>query len=128
MTKSSFYRFAFPFRSRRQKRLRAERKHVTWEVFSRGIEDGSRHDEITRSLWDHLRNNQAFVEDFRPLPEDDLAEVYAMGPEEVRDDLIDPITEKLNLDLSRYDFKGFDFASLKTPSDVARFLMSLAAN
>ena len=51
-----------------------------------------------------------------------------MGPEEVRDDLIDPITEKLNLDLSRYDFKGFDFASLKTPSDVARFLMGLAGD
>ena len=99
---------------------------MTFEVFSQRIEPGPRHDEVTRCIWDYLRNEQAFVEDFRPDPVEDLAEVYAMGPEEVRDDLIDPITERLGLDLSRYDFKGFDFRSLKTPSDVARFLMSLA--
>lgn len=128
MTKSSFYRLAFPFRSRRQKRLRGQRENVTWEVFSRGIEADPRNEEVIRLLWDHLRKDQAFVEDFRPLPEDDLAKIYAMGPEEVRDDLISPIAEKLNLDLSRYDFEGFDFASLKTPSDVAIFLMSLASN
>ncbi len=50
-----------------------------------------------------------------------------MGPEEVRYDMVDPITEQLGLDLSRYDFQGFDFASLETPSDVARFLMNLAS-
>lgn len=50
-----------------------------------------------------------------------------MGPEEVRYDMVDPITEQLDLDLGLYDNTGFDFASLKTPSDVAQFLMSLAA-
>jgi len=99
---------------------------VTWEVFSRGIEAGAQHEEITRSLWNHLRNDHAFVEDFRPLPQDDLAEVYAIGPEEVRDDLVDTITEELYLDISRFDFAGFDFATLRTPLDVALFLMGLA--
>ena len=126
MTKYSFYRFAFPFRAQRQRRLRENREDVTWEVFSRGIVVGCRHEEITRSIWDHLRDSQAFIEDFRPLPEDGLAEIYAMGAEEVRDNLIEPISDMLNLDLSRYDFKGFDFAALKTPSDVAQFLMTLA--
>lgn len=49
-----------------------------------------------------------------------------MGPEEVRYDMVNPIAKQLGLDLGLYDDTGFDFASLKTPSDVALFLMSLA--
>ena len=126
VSKFGIYRFLAPFRSRRQMRLRERREDLTWEVFSLGIKPGPRHDEITRAIWDNLRKEQAFVEDFRPDPQDNLAEIYAMGPEEVRYDMVDPITEQLNLDLSLYDGRGFDFASLKTPSDVAIFLMSLA--
>jgi len=127
MNKFRLYRFLAPFRSRHQKRLREHRGEVTWEVFSQGIEPGPRHDEITRSLWDNLREEQAFVEDFRPDPQDNLAEIFAMGPEEVRYDMVDPIADQLGLDLGLHDNKRFDFASLETPSDVARFLMSLAA-
>lgn len=125
MNKFILYRLLFPFRSRLQKRLREQRAYMTWEMFSRGIEPGPRHEEVTRLLWNHLREKQAFVEDFRPDPQDEFSEVYAMGPEEVLDELIEPISDKLGIDLNFYENNDISLVYLNTPSDAARFLMNL---
>lgn len=73
-----------------------------------------------------MLRRQAFVPDFRPCPDDDLAKIYAMGPEEVRDDLIDPLLDMLGLDVSGLDVAGFDFAAITTPRQVIEFLVNVA--
>ena len=93
VSKFDLYRFLAPFRSRRQKQLREKRKDVTWEVFSSRIESGPRHNEITWSVWNNLREEQAFVEDFKPDPQDNLSNIYGIGPEEIRYDMIVPIAK-----------------------------------
>jgi hypothetical protein len=122
----TFYRLVFPFRFRRQNRLREERLGVDVDAFVRSLEDGDRRLEIARFLWEILRE-QAFLPDFRPMADDDLARVYAMGPEEVRDEVIDPLLAKLELKVDGIDFTGFDFSSIVTPHDVSRFVMRVAA-
>jgi hypothetical protein len=125
MNKFALYRFIFPFRSRLQKRLRGERMTVDVDAFARGFEGGDRHPEIPRFLWEMLRE-EAFVPDFRPDPNDDLTKIYGKGPEEVQDDLIEPLLIRLGLCASGIDFRGFDFASVTTPKDAGRFVMKLA--
>ncbi len=49
-----------------------------------------------------------------------------MGPEEVRDDVIEPLLDKLALDPSWIDFRGFDFASVTTPREVIAFILRIA--
>lgn len=120
----AFYRFIAPFRSRLQARLREERLNVDIEAFARPFEGSSR-PEVPRLLWDLLRE-EAFVADFRPDLDDSLDEVYCMGPEEVRDDVIEPILDKMALDPSWIDFRGFDFASVTTPREVIAFILKIA--
>ncbi|WP_415644201.1 hypothetical protein [Sphingomonas antarctica] len=83
------------------------------------------HAEAARVLWELLRQ-QAFVPDFRPDPNDDLSKVNAMGPEEVRDDVIDPLLDRLGLSVSGIDFTDFDFSSVATPRDVIAFVTKVA--
>lgn len=122
--KYAVYRFTAPFRSRLQNRLREERLNVDADVFARGFED-IRQPEVPRLLWELLRE-EAFVPDFRPDPDDSLSRAYAMGPGEVRDDLIDPLLAKLGLSVSGIDFTGFDFSSVATPRDVVAFVIKVA--
>ncbi|MBM5812409.1 MAG: hypothetical protein FJ191_10665 [Gammaproteobacteria bacterium] len=122
--KFAVYRFTAPFRSRLQERLRGERLNVDVDAFARGFEDGQ-HPERPRLLWELLRE-VAFVPDFRPDPDDSLSKVYAMGPEEVRDDVIEPLLAKLGLSVIGIDFTGFDFSSIVTPKDVIGFVMKVA--
>lgn len=124
MDKFDLYRFLAPLRARLQSRLRKDRLNVDCDVFARGIKEGAQWQRIARCLWDRLRE-ESFVADFRPDPEDSLSKVYAMGPEEVRDELIEPIAQCLGINLSGIDFEGFDFSALDTPKAVAHFLMSL---
>jgi len=49
-----------------------------------------------------------------------------MGPEEVRDDVIEPLLAKLGLSVIGIDFTGFDFSSIVTPKDVIGFVMKVA--
>lgn len=122
--KFGLYRFIFPFRSRLQNHLREERLIVDVDAFARRFEDG-RQPDVPRSLWELLRE-AAFVPDFRPDPDDSLAKVYAMGPEEVWDDVIEPLLAKLGLSVSGIDFTGFDFSSVATPRDVVAFIVKVA--
>jgi hypothetical protein len=122
--KFAVYRFTAPLRSRLQNRLREQRLNVDVDAFARGFED-SRQPDVPRSLWELLRE-AAFISDFRPDPDDNLSKVYAMGPEEVRDDVIEPLLAKLGLSVSGIDFTGFDFSSLATPRNVVAFVMKVA--
>ncbi|BBF68395.1 hypothetical protein [Sphingomonas bisphenolicum] len=125
MNRFALYRFIAPFRSRLQSRLREERLNVDADAFANRMEAGGRSSEIAHLLWGMLRE-EAFVPDFRPEPEDSLSKVYAMGPEEVRDDLVEPLLDRLGLDVEGIDFKGFDFALIATPRDVAQFMLKIA--
>lgn len=116
------YRFLFPFRSRRQDRLREERMDVDVNSFASALtRKGKRHNEIARLLWNAMRE-VALVSDFRPAPDDSLADLHAMGPEEVLDELIEPLLDQLGLSVEGIDFAGFDFDSVKTPGDIANFM------
>lgn len=123
--KFAIYRVIAPFRSRLQRRLREERMTADAETFARVLSPDGRHAEAARLLWELLRE-QAFVADFRPDPNDDLSKVYAMGPEEVRDDVVDPLLDRLGLSVSGMDFTGFDFASITTPKDISEFVAKIA--
>lgn len=120
----SLYRFIFPFRSRLQRRLREKRLNVDVDAFARRFE-GSRQRDSAGLLWDLLRE-AAFVPDFRPDPDDSLSEVYAKGPEEVWDDVIVPLLDKLGVSVSGIDFTRFNFSSVATPRDVVAFVMKVA--
>lgn len=98
---------------------------VDVNAFSSGLGGSDRHPEIAAALWELLRD-RAFVADFRPDPDDDLAKVFAMDPEIVRDEVVDEILTKLGLNVSGIDFTGFDFASVATPRDVVAFLTTVA--
>lgn len=99
--------------------------HMDYSAFAQGVNDGPHHDQITRFLWDCLSVERALVPDFRPEVNDDLVEVYAMGPEEIVDDILEPLSTQLNLDVSGIDFKALGFASVRTPADVAHFVMKM---
>lgn len=119
------YRVIFPVRSRLQRRLREERLSADANEFAQGLSPDGRQAEVACLLWEMLREH-AFVADFRPDPNDDLAKVYALGPEEVRDDIVDPLLDRLGLSFSGMDFTGFDFASITTPKDISAFVAKVA--
>jgi hypothetical protein len=122
VSKFAVYRFIAPFRSRLQDRLRKGRLHVTAETFASQLNGRP---DIAVALWETLRE-QAFVRDFRPEADDDLYKVFAMDPEIVRDELIEMLLAKLEMNVSGIDFTGFDFASIKTPRDVSNFVAKIA--
>lgn len=122
MSRFAVYRFLAPLRSRIQDRLRKARLHVTADTFASQLKENP---DIAAALWETLRE-QAFVRDFRPDPDDDLYKVFAMDPEIVRDELIEVLLAKLELNVGGIDFSGFDFASIKTPRDVSIFLAKIA--
>lgn len=126
MNKFTLYRFLAPFRSRLQSRLRTERIDVDVDGFAGGIGEGERKAEVAELLWEILQE-EAFVRDFRPGPDDNLSGVYGMGPEDVRDDVIAPLLDRLGLSVQGIDFTGFDFSSIVNPRDAGRFVMRIAA-
>lgn len=121
MIKFSFYKLAFPFRSRLQNRLRRERDAYRFEDFKKQLGEGVISPIVAAHLWELLRQC-AFVDDFRPSPDDDLDEVFAMGPEEVKDELIEPLIGHLGGQASSIDVKDVDLANLRTPRQVAAFI------
>jgi hypothetical protein len=123
--KFTIYRFIAPFRSRLQGRLRSQRLKSDIHNFELGVETGCV-PGLARELWTLLQDS-AFIPDFRPAPDDNLADVYAMGPEEVRDDIIEPLLNKLGLKVDHIDFTGFNFARITTPRDIAAFVVRVAA-
>jgi len=108
-----------------QDRLRKERLSANVNGFARDLEDSDRHPEIAIALWKILQE-RAFVDDFRPEVDDDLYKIFAMDPEIVRDELVDVMLSRLSLSVEGIDFSGFDFASIKTPRDVSRFVVKVA--
>ncbi len=108
-----------------QSRLRNGRLDVNVGTFASQLKDSDRYPEIAPALG-KLLQEQAFVDDFRPEPDDDLYEVFAMDPEIVRDELVAVLLDKLGLSVRGIDFEGFNFASLTTPRDVSAFVVKVA--
>jgi hypothetical protein len=126
MNKFSLYPYMYPFSTRLHRRLRAERIQTDYSTFAAGIGEGADREEICRFLWDCLRDEIALVPDFRPDVNDDLKKVYAMGPEEIVDDFLEPLATQLSLDVEGVDFKALGFHSINTVVDFAHFMMRLA--
>lgn len=95
------------------------------DTFARELDGADRHPAIVAALWELLRE-RAFVPDFRPDPDDDLAKVSAMDSEIVRDEVVDELLTKLRLSVSGIDFTGFDFSSVATSRDVFAFVTKVA--
>jgi hypothetical protein len=120
MRKYAICRFLAPFRSSLQRRLITERPEVTADTFQRDLGGAGKQERVAAFLWNRLRD-LAFVPDFRPLPGDDLLKIYALGPEDVRDDIIEPLLDHLGIAPGDIDFAGFDFAALATPKSIFDF-------
>lgn len=108
-----------------QDRLRNERLSVNVSSFAHELEDSDRHPAIAPALW-ALLQERAFVDDFRPEADDDLYKIFAMDPEIVRDEVIEPLLDRLGLSVEGIDFTGFDFSSITTPKDICRFVVKVA--
>lgn len=122
MDKYQFYRFLAPFRMRRQRSLCRSRGDWTLTDFMGQLPVSPVTEPLARGLWDLLRD-AAFVPDFRVDASDLLDATFGMGPEEVSDDLTDPLLDQLGLDVSMIDFTGLDFRKLKTVGDVAKLMI-----
>ena len=121
----TMYQFFFPSLSRLQQRLRKERAHLDVEVFAHAVEGGDHHPEIAHALWDLLRA-RAFVRDFRPHPDDDLYEVFAMDEEIVNDEILNHLLKKMELSLKGVDVSAFPISSITTPKKVMEVLVFAA--
>lgn len=97
---------------------------VDVDAFARPFENSQR-PEVPRLLWEMIRK-RAFVFDFRPGLDDSLDKILAMGWEEVEDEMVLPLLEKLGLSTSEIDFTGFDFTSITTPREVIAFILKIA--
>ena len=123
--KFSIYRVLFPFRRRRQLRLRQERMRYSYLQFARDVFGGDDYPELSSLLWHCFSDTCALVPDFRPHPSDELASIYGMGLEEVLDDVLFPFAEEYDLLES-----DTDMSALKRPDatirDVALILLALS--
>jgi hypothetical protein len=95
------------------------------DVFAASVGAEGANVPIAHALWDQLRE-EAFVPDFRPSRDDSLFSVFGMGPEEVRDELIEPIITKLGLIPDRQTFSCVDFSLIGTPQDAQNLLARVA--
>ena len=124
--KFSIYRVLFPFWRRRQLRLRRARLFYGSEQFAHDLFGGDVHPELSSLLWECFSDSRGLVADFRPHPDDELASIYGMGPEEVLDDVLFPFAEKHDLMNSDVDMSALrqDDATIR---DVAAILLALSS-
>ncbi|MEO7966257.1 MAG: hypothetical protein ABIT38_20335 [Gemmatimonadaceae bacterium] len=60
--------------------------------------------------------------DFRPDVNDDLSTVYAMGPEEILDDVLEPFAAQFKVDFKATDFGMGGLEEMRTLSELALLL------
>jgi hypothetical protein len=109
----------FPFR-RRQKAARKERDGVTRKGFVEQLAAAPAEKRAAGLLWD-LLVEAAVVDDFRPLPDDGLLELYGLAEEELDEDLILPILQAMELP-PPCPATLSEIGEVKTPRDVMRLI------
>lgn len=123
-----WYRVAFPFRTRTQRKLRQDRERESLESFTKSLEEGPCRDVVASFLWKHIRDELAFVPDFKPAANDSFSKIYGLHTDDLRDDILDPLTSQCGIDTSGMDFTGQDLSLIDTPADVNRFISRLATS
>jgi hypothetical protein len=66
------------------------------------------------------------VRDFRPLSDDNLDRVFGFGPEEVSEELVELLMEKLGLAGAETALADVDFRNVVTPQNVQEVLVKIA--
>lgn len=125
-SKYSLYRLTSPFRSKAQLDLRESRQGQTLDTFAGEFEEGPMRSAVTAFLWDFLREI-ALVPDFKPGASDSLSKLHGLHVDDIRDDILDPITTRCGIDVSGMSFKGYDLSKIDTSLDVYRFVMEVAS-
>ena len=123
-----WYRWAFPFRTKKQRKLRQNREGESLESFTKSLDEGPCRHVVAAFLWKHIRDELAFVPDFRPAANDSFSKVYGLHIDDLRDDVLDPLTDQCGIDTSGMDFAGQDLSLIDTPADVNRFISGLATS
>lgn len=123
-----WYRVAFPFRTKTQRKLRRDREQESLESFTKSLEEGPCRDVVASFLWKHIRDELAFVPDFKPAANDSFSKIYGLHTDDLRDDVLDSLTDQCGIDTSGMDFTGQDLSLIDTPADVNRFISRLATS
>lgn len=120
MNKYGIYKIIAPFRSNRQSLLMKDRS--LYEEFD-FISDlgGKGVGGIEGEVWRILRG-MAFVPDFRPHPLDSLDKIYGIGGEEIRDEIVEPIINRLNMEIDRNRIGLVNFDDCQTPVDIVNVI------
>ena len=109
----------FPFR-RRQKAARKGRDGVTRIGFVEQLAEAAAEKRAAGLLWD-LLVEAAVIDDFRPLPDDSLPELYGLAEEELDEDLILHILQAMELP-PPCPAALSEIGEVETPRDVMRLI------
>lgn len=126
MNKFSAYKVLAPFRVKRQKELREQRRSVTLDTFVELIGGSNLRRRAAELLWARLRES-SFIEDFKPAIDDNLHDVFGLSSESVRDEVVSGIVDALDVPTEGIDFTGFSFDAVRTPMDIIDFIEKVDA-
>jgi hypothetical protein len=110
---SNILQLPFP---RRQKKAMETRSGIKREDFTNQLAQTDLEYKAASWLWDHLRK-EATVDDFRPMPDDDLEYLYGIAEEELDIDLLSNLAHKLDLRLPTSD-EVASYGPVRRPRDV----------
>ena len=114
--KSLFY---LPFIAR-QKHLASSRISLPKDSFVNEIVQGGGDENAAILIHDHLQD-WIYIESFTPYPKDKLSTVFGIAEEELDEDLILFILNRLNLPIPMPE-SIIDFGPIDTPIEIARFI------
>ena len=118
----AWYRVAFPFRTKTQRKLRQDREGESLDSFTKSLEEGPCRDIVASFLWKLIRDELAFIPDFKPAANDSFSKIYGLYTDDLQDDILDPLTSQCGIDMSGMDFRGQDLSLIDTPAEVNRFV------
>jgi hypothetical protein len=116
------YLLQLPF-SARQKRLANDRPPITLNEFTEAISTSELGRDAARLLWEEL-NAVKVVSEFSPYPDDNILTIYGLAEEDLDEDTILRIAEKLGIDITSYNQENLP--TVKTPRDIISLIVALA--
>lgn len=119
-----WYRFAFPVRFARQRRLRSQRRGRGVDDFLRELELTEDQLPVAHAAWSALQTC-ALVDDFVPGAGDDLLDIYALAGEELVEELIEPMLAQLGLASRLGDLSAGQFNQMRQVRDVVFWVVEL---
>lgn len=114
--------FQLPF-SWRQRRAMETRTAITRDAFVNAAARTPFEAEVAAEVWQRLRH-EAVTDDFRPLPSDNLGELYGIAEEELDEDLILSLISQFGVRVPHQNVIDA-FGPVETAEDVVRFISYL---